>query len=196
MSKIRKYLFSLKAPFIESLNYIKENKEYIYSAIILFCVASILGALLHNNLGFLDKYIKQIMDSTKNLSGLNLISFIFKNNLITSFFSLFLGLIFGIPPIVNAITNGLLVGYVSEKVVSSTNILELWRLLPHGIFELPAIFISIGLGLKLGSSLFSIKRIKKLNPNLKNSINVFILIIIPLLIIAAIIEGLLITLLR
>jgi len=30
----------------------------------------------------------------------------------------------------------------------------LWRLVPHGIFELPAVFISLGLGIKLGTFIF------------------------------------------
>ena len=38
----------------------------------------------------------------------------------------------------------------SSDVCSS----DLFRLLPHGIFELPAIFISLGLGLRFGMFIF------------------------------------------
>ena len=60
----------------------------------------------------------------------------------------------------------------------------LWRLLPHGIFEIPAILISTSLGIRLGTDFKNFKK------NLKSAIRVFLLIIVPLLVIAGIIEGL------
>jgi stage II sporulation protein M len=195
MKKERKKRVSLKEYFCASLDYIRENKKYIYTSIILFFISAIIGVALHSHLSYLDEMIKEILDKAANLSGLDLIAFIFKNNLLASFYFLFLGIILGIIPLVNSITNGLLIGYVCEKVASTSSIIDLWRLLPHGIFELPAIFISAGLGIKLGMAVFSKNERKKINENLTKSMITFILVIIPLLIIAAIIEGLLITLL-
>ena len=61
-----------------------------------------------------------------------------------------------------------------------------------GDFELPALFISIGLGLKLGLFLFIRQPKERFFNYLINSLRVFIFIILPLLLLAAIIEGLLI----
>ena len=66
-------------------------------------------------------------------------------------------------------------------------------LVPHGIFELPAILFSIGIGFKIGIDLFSRKK-GNLKYNLREALRFFIYIILPLLIIAAIIEGALISL--
>jgi stage II sporulation protein M len=126
------------------------------------------------------------------MSQPELTSFIFRNNLQSSFFGMIFGVVFGIFPIITIIANGYLLGYVASVAVNAEGILSLWRILPHGIFELPAIFISLGLGLKLGTFIFQKEKIKSLKKNLIKSVKTFILIIIPLLIVAAIIESALI----
>jgi stage II sporulation protein M len=199
MKKQNKKRISLKKEFIDSLIYIKESRSYIYLTITLFIISALIGFIFHSKFIFVEDLIKELLKMAQNLRGIDLIAFIFKNNLTASFYFLFLGIAFGISPFLNSITNGILIGYVSEKVISSTSIVYLWKLLPHGIFELPAIFISAGLGIKLGMitlSILSKKGREKFNENLRKSLLTFILIIIPLLIVAAIIEGLLITLLN
>jgi stage II sporulation protein M len=89
-----------------------------------------------------------------------------------------------------AIVNGYLIGFVANMVVSQEGVLVLWRLLPHGIFELPAIFISIGLGIWLGMGVFY--DVKTLKHRLVSGLKVFLALILPLLVIAAIVEGILI----
>ena len=91
-----------------------------------------------------------------------------------------------------AILNGYLVGFVASMAVGSGGVIVLWRILPHGIFELPAVFISLGLGLKFGTFIFQKKILESFRRFLWNSLRVFLLIVLPLLIIAAIIEGCLI----
>ena len=68
----------------------------------------------------------------------------------------------------------------------------LFRLVPHGIFELPSFIISLGLGLRLGLYLFLKKRGETFSGNLENVLRVFIFVILPLLLIAAFIETMLI----
>ena len=74
--------------------------------------------------------------------------------------------------------------------------LSLWKILPHGIFELPAVFIALGIGIKLGMFIFQKKKLESLKNYSINSLRVFLLIILPLLVIAGIIEGTLIFLLK
>jgi len=59
---------------------------------------------------------------------------------------------------------------------------------------LPALFISLGLGLRIGTFIFEKDKIKTLKIYLIKSIKVFFFVIIPLLVIAAVIEGSLISL--
>ena len=118
------------------------------------------------------------------------------NNLKSSFFAMIFGVIFGIYSILTIVANGYVLGFVSAEAVKFEGVLTLLNLLPHGIFELPAIFLSVGLGIKLGSFIFREKKKTVFKDYLLNSLRVFLLIIIPLLIIAAVIEGSLISFLR
>ena len=87
---------------------------------------------------------------------------------------------------------GCLFGFCSAMVVMCEGFGGLWRLAPHGIFELPALFISLGLGLKLGMFFLEKDKVKTFRNYLWNSLRVFLYIIIPLLLVAALIEGTLI----
>ena len=72
------------------------------------------------------------------------------------------------------------------------SIFILWRLLPHGIFELPAVIISIGIGIKIGLDIWKKDAKQRLKRNFKEAIRLFIFVILPLLLIAGIIEGVLV----
>ena len=87
------------------------------------------------------------------------------------------------------IANGYLVGFVSSVVSEKESILSLWRLLPHGIFEIPAILISAGLGIKLGTFIFQKNKKETLKELVLKSLKTFFFVIVPLLIVAALIES-------
>ncbi len=193
--KMKKTKFSLKKEYQKSWNYIKESKKFILIVLGIFLAFSLIGFFIPAP-EFITKqiadFIKEILLKTENMSQSRLISFIFLNNLQSSFFTMIFGIFLGIFPVISAIANGYLLGFVANFAIQEDGIFSLWRIFPHGIFELPAIFISFALGLRLGASIFSRKEFRKFNENFISSLKTFILIIIPLLIIAAIIEGTLI----
>jgi len=173
-----------------SWKFIKESKNFIWSILGIFLLATLIGYF------FPIFYEEQIMDFLKSLINetdgftiWQMIVYLFQNNLLSAFFGLFLGIFFGIMPIANSIINGYLIGFVAGKTVAIEGISVLWRLVPHGIFELPALFLSLGLGLRLGLTLFTPKRLSRV---FADSLRVFVFVIFPLLLIAAIIEGILI----
>jgi stage II sporulation protein M len=189
--------FSLKEEYKESWGYIKKAKNFIYVAIGIFLFSSLIGFFITPPEIISEKifeFIKNLLAQTEGMSAGRLISFIFFNNLQSTFFALIFGIFFGIFPAITAFANGYLVGFVASIASQEGNILELWRLFPHGIFELPAVFISIGMGLKLGTFIFQKDKIKSFKDYFLNSVRVFLLVVLPLLIIAAIIEGSLIAL--
>jgi len=176
-----------------ALKYLKEIKNYIWFSVIIFLVFSLIGFLFP--IFFQEQIlelIKGLVEKIEGLSVFGLIKFIFLNNLKSSFFFFFFGIFFGIVPFLTLVVNGYVLGFVAKKTVGIEGFLVLWRLLPHGIFELPAVIISIGLGLKLGSYLFTKHKKGDFKQWLLNSLRVFLFIILPLLIIAALIEGILI----
>ncbi len=179
-----------------SLDYLKKTKNYFWFSLILFFCIGIFGYLFPV---FFEeqilKIISELIEKTEDLGGLQLIKFIFINNLKSGFFAMIFGIFLGIVPFIVVIMNGYVLGFVANKTISIEGILVLWRLLPHGIFEIPAIMISIGLGLRLGLFLFVSKNKswKEFKKWVSDSFRVFVFIVVPLLILASIIEGVLIS---
>ena len=182
----------LKTQFREALSYTKESSSYIYSVLWIFIASAIFGLAFKSNLTFLEEILKELIQRTMNLNTQEMIFFILQNNLQSALLSIFFGILLGIFPLFSTISNGIILGYVLGRTLEVSSILSWWRLLPHGIFELPAIFISFGLGIKLGFSLLVKNKMKTLKTRFYKTFNAFLMIIIPLLIIAAIIEGILI----
>lgn len=201
----RKDKRGLENPFFASLKYIKESQEYIYFIICIFLLFALIGYFLpvpNAIIEVIKEIIRNLVDKTSNLNTWQLVLFIFKNNFLASIAGLIFGLFLGIFPVVVSILNGYILGYVCKLSVKEGGIFSLWRLFPHGIFELPAVFISLGLGLRIGISIFSISNtvegsdefFKKLSEILLRSLKTFVFIVVPLLVVAAIVEGLLIKL--
>jgi stage II sporulation protein M len=136
--------------------------------------------------------VQRIISETEGFGSIEMIIFLLRNNLQSAFIGMFFGIFLGIVPFINSVANGYVLGFVASEIVSIEGIFILWRILPHGIFELPALFLALGMGLKIGSFIFQKKKIYSLKYYLYNSSLVFLLFVIPLLIIAAIIEGTLI----
>ncbi|MDP4039052.1 MAG: stage II sporulation protein M [Candidatus Pacearchaeota archaeon] len=176
----------------ESLGYLRETKKYIYFIFLLFLVSGLIGFIFKENFKVFDSIIAELAGKTEGLGLFELMGFIFWNNLGSSFLAMISGVFLGISAVGSALFNGVLLGYVYSKASEIAGFGIIWRLVPHGVFELPAIFIALGLGVKLGMFIFTKERKKEFIRRLRGSVNVFITIIIPLLLIAAIIEGLLI----
>ncbi len=190
MKKIKK--FNLKEQYIKSLNYIKDIKTFIFIVILIFFLFVFIGYFipapeyLENEIF---RFIQELLERTEGMSHTQLIRFIFFNNLTSSFLGVILGFFLGIFPLISSISNGYILGFISSLSVQSEGLSVLYRLLPHGIFELPAVFISLAMGLKIGTFFFRKNRKIPLKEYFLNSLRTFILVVIPLLIIAAIIEG-------
>lgn len=192
---MKKGKINLKNEYKKSWKYVKKSKNFIFIAIAIFFIFALIGFFIpapESIAKEILKFIQDIMEKTKDMSAGELIIFIFLNNLQTSFFVMIFGILFGIFPVILSVINGYFLGFIASLSVENEGFFILWRIFPHGIFELPAVFISLGLGLRLGSFIFQKKKRKLLKENLLNSLEVFFLIVMPLLIIAAIIEGILV----
>lgn len=176
--------------FEDSLKYISAQKRFIYAVALVFTASAILGFAYSDLLDdiFAD-LIRNIILQTTDLDFLEMFWFIFSNNVTSSLFGLFLGVFFGIFPFFNSLFNGTLLGYVYARASIVEGYGVIWRLFPHGIFELPAVFISLGLGVHLGASFFGSKRRETFITRWKESMKVFLTIVFPLLALAAIIES-------
>ncbi len=184
---------SEKKPYKSCFDYIKESRDYVYLILGFFIFGAVLGAVFSDYLAvILKKILLELVERTRNLSALDLTFFIFNNNVSSSLFGLLFGIFLGIFPIFTALLNGIVLGFVLSLSWRISGVADFWRILPHGIFELTAVFISLGLGIKLGMFLFSKDIKKEFRKRFYESIKVFLLIVIPLLLLAAIIEAILI----
>ncbi|MFH1326823.1 MAG: stage II sporulation protein M [archaeon] len=177
----------------ELFRFLWESKNFIYFVIGLFIFVSVSVTLgLQNsqlNLILLEQ-IERLLLEFEGLGIFQTIAKIFLNNFLASFLGVVLGVFLGIPTVLFILTNGYMVGFVSSLAIKERGIFSLWMLLPHGIFELPAIFISFGLGLRLGMFILARDPLKELKRSVRMIVGVFLFIVMPLLIIAAVIEGL------
>ena len=184
--------------FKSGLEYTKGLKNYFFIILIVFLLIGVFGFFFPYF--FEDQILEiitELLEKTKDLGTFDLISFIITNNIKTAFFGMIFGVFFGVISLVITVVNGYVLGFVANKTIGVEGFLVLWRLLPHGIFELPAIVLSLAAGLRLGMFFFisEKKTWREFWRWLKDSIRVFVFIIIPLLVIAGIIEGILIFLL-
>ncbi len=190
--------FSLeRKPFKKCFNFLKECKWYFVFSLGIFSLVFLTGFAFP--IFFREKIILFIQGLVISIEGKNLlelISFIFLNNIQAGFFVMIFGIFIGIFPIISLVFNSYLIGFVAREAAEQQGIFILWKILPHGIFELPAVLLSIGIGLKIGFDLFRKNWKKKLGNNFKEGLRFFVFVIIPVLIIAAIIEGVLIFYLR
>ncbi|WP_305043978.1 stage II sporulation protein M [Geoalkalibacter sp.] len=126
----------------------------------------------------------ELVGKLGELSTLELMLAIFLRNAAAVGLTLLLGTLFMIFPLIAAYVNGMLVGYV---VFLSPG--DIWKLVPHGIFELPAVFIGWGLGLWCGLWIFHAPRWQTLKDRFRRAGLIYVLFLLPLLVVAAIIEG-------
>ena len=182
----------IKENYLLSVNFIKESKVFIYFIMGIFFLFTMIGFFVPTPEIISDqilKFIEELLRKTQDLSQFEFIRFIFFNNIQSAFFGMIFGVLLGLFSVISAIANGYVLGFVASFSVNIEGISVLWRLFPHGIFELPAIFISLGLGLKIMTFIFEKNKLKTLKIYIKNSLRTFLFIVIPLLIIAAVIEG-------
>jgi stage II sporulation protein M len=120
----------------------------------------------------------------QNRSLLYVIAKIFAHNAIASFIALLSGALLSLIPLSMVIANGYVVGSVVIPRLSKIGLL-----IPHGVFELPAFVLTCSYGIWLGLWPFKRGRIENLKLRLKQCIIIYFWIVVPLLIIAATIEG-------
>lgn len=175
--------------YAKSWEYLKTLKIYILAVSIVFVFSIFLGYFFPSIAqAQVENIIKQLISQTQGKSFFGLMFFIIENNISTAFLGVILGILFGIFPVVSSILNGYIIGFVLEKSVAVSGYAVILMLFPHGIFELPALIISLAMGMRLGTFIFRKNRKQDFFYNFENALRVFLLIVIPLLLIAGVIE--------
>jgi stage II sporulation protein M len=164
---------------------LQEARPYIVAAIIIFAAGNIL-ALVIPHVG--EKVISLALEyfkPFKDKNYLELLVAIFLQNASSAFLAIVCGFLLGLIPVLGAFFNGIVLGALLRL-----DPLNIFMIIPHGLFELPAVFIAWGLGLWCGGGLFQARKSETIIMRIKKSVNIYLSVILPLLSIAAIIEVL------
>jgi stage II sporulation protein M len=172
---------------------LSEAKNYIFLSIFLFLNGAMIGYFWPERFEVLLATLHGMAEQLRDRSAPVIILSILAQNASSAFLAIWLGIIAGIVPLIGAVANGILLGVVVALLGNGLGIVL--GVLPHGIFELPAIFIAWGLGLWRSTWPLQENRKQVYRDRARKSYYVFFTVVLPLLIIAAIIEGLAIAML-
>ena len=152
-------------------------------------------------LDFLFETFKNILGTTSPQPGLSLARALLRQNLLASLYDLVFGAVFGILPVFSIFGNFFIIGFLGgislfpHLLPEPSNLsfgVYLLAILPHGIFEIPALLLAAAFGLRLGwqwllpSSRGRRKQVFK--QGLLDNAKILVLILV-LLIIAAAVES-------
>lgn len=181
--------------------YCKELKRiFLMTSILFFIVLIITSLYLYNN----PHYTQQLLTSIKEVllskdlltdTGTIRVGSLIANNLFASFTSIAIGSIpFLFLPFLSLLINAGVIGVVfgSMPVTQFSIFFIISSILPHGIFEITALLLSLSLGLYLCKELcrciIGSKRTYSLFSICIHILRIYILIIVPLMILAGFIE--------
>ena len=136
--------------------------------------------------------LKELYGETFNLPLPLLTILIFVNNFVKSFAAMLLGVVLGIPPLLFIFTNGLVLGIIGYAIIRDYGVwFFLAGILPHGVLEIPAVILSVALGVKLGLAVLGKFRHREVSvkETLLSCIRSYLFVVLPLLAIAAFIES-------
>ncbi|MED4993399.1 stage II sporulation protein M [Bacillus safensis] len=164
---------------------LNRNKRILYIASILYIAGIVLGVIFNNILPSL---------SPETVDEVTVLGY-FKHNFAANLFLIFSMFTFGILTSILLLLNGFLVGLSSLQSINDhgNNLLYiLTALIPHGIFEIPAMILSGSLGFKLLDFVYlKIRGIYSPKKHFFSDILFFTMMICLLTLLAALTEALL-----
>ncbi|MHC1594916.1 MAG: stage II sporulation protein M [Methanotrichaceae archaeon] len=139
----------------DDVAYLRSIRGYILLSVLLFAGSAILGFVAASrDPQLVAIYMEEIGSKIGWILGLSppmMMGFIFLNNLFASTIAMLLGIGFGIVPALVAVLNGVVLGVIGYHAIETIGVMYLVAaILPHGIIELPAVLICIGVGFRLG----------------------------------------------
>lgn len=186
-------------------DYLHQQRMVLAVALATFILGILLGVVFYESLQqMMLQFFEQLQEKIGPATwGSELFIKIFLNNVLAALMFIATGLFFGIYPFIGLIVNGMAVGYLWQAVDAAGQDpwkMFLYGILPHGIFEIPAILLAAAFGMRLGLqawlSLWGIFRpaTREQWParpwrRLLNQLPLTINLVIGLLLVAAVIES-------
>jgi stage II sporulation protein M len=170
----------------------KFMKPYIYIACFLFLISSFVGYLTpYQYQQEIAKKLLTYFSPLQSSTQLQVFIKIFLNNYLSTLLTVLLGLLFCIGPVLFLIINGFTIGNLISFASSKVSIYKVGlAIIPHGIFEIPAVLIAASYGLWWGVKNYRKFRYKdSFRDDFSLPIKRYTNIVIPLLFIGAFVEA-------
>jgi stage II sporulation protein M len=177
--------------------YLKQLYPYLKASLVIFGSGIVVGLMSVTHVpelaGHFESSVVGFVKIFRGLSKFELAAAIFVNNALKTLLGIVLGSLFGIIPVIFLLANGIALGVVfSLSAQSRGPWLSLLSILPHGILELPAVFLGTSIGLMVGSH--AVKRLfgraeATSRGELVRGLRFFCTVILPVLLIAALVEA-------
>jgi uncharacterized membrane protein SpoIIM required for sporulation len=179
----------VKTFFSDALKAIAEARSCIFIAMVLYGCAIFVGWAYADNLSFLEEQLKRLAAQFAEKNAITFIFKIFLHNLIATYVAMCFVILFGVVPTIIAVFNGIILGWIIATSAGMTEA-NIWMLIiPHGIFEWPAMIVAWGIGLWRGGGYRFSDTSGTWKERWETAHKVFFTVVLPLLFIAAIIEG-------
>lgn len=175
---------------------LKQLRIYAVVSIALFLFGAIAGGLaiiVYEEAALqLQEVLKEFVGMFRGMSRFKLFFAIFLNNSVKTLIVILLGPVLGLVPVLFLLINGAILGVAIPMVVLNKGVWAsiIW-IAPHGIIELPAIFLGTSIGIHLG--LHALRRLlgkadSRLLSEIGSGVRAYVAIILPMLLLAALIE--------
>lgn len=171
-------------------------RPFAIASVLLFCAAALAGGLaivyVPQLATQLQELLKQFAQVFRGLPTLQLTIAIFLNNSLKTLVVILLGPVLGLAPVIFLIVNGAILGAVMPVAAATRGLWpSLMSVFPHGVIELPAVFLGTSVGLRLGVHgwrRLKGKADKTLLAELADGLRIYFTVILPLLLVAAAVE--------
>jgi len=177
--------------------YFQRLRPYLTASLILFGAGFVIGLMVVDHFPQMaDTFEESLGGFVKVFRGLpkgRLAAAIFLNNTIKTLLAILLGTLFGLLPAFFLVVNGAALGAVLSMSTRSRGLwVSLLSVVPHGVIELPAVFLGTAIGIMMGMMIMrklTAKSDAKIGGELGHAMKFFVTLIVPLLFVAALVEA-------
>lgn len=177
--------------------YLSRLRPYIATSLTIFAAGMAIGlTVVYQVPGLTDQFVNTLAEFVGMFKGMpkwKLAAAIFFNNSFKTLLAILLGPALGLVPIIFLLANGAALGVALSLSIHARGwSASLLSILPHGIIELPAVFLGTSIGVMLGVQ--TIQRLTgrsdtNLSGEMGSALKYYCTVIVPLLFLAALVEA-------
>jgi stage II sporulation protein M len=184
-------------PRQERRAYLSRLLPYVKASVTLFAAGITIGLLIVYRVPALtDQFANTLAEFINMFTGMprwKLAAAIFLNNALKTLLAILLGPALGIMPAIFLLANGAALGVALSLSIQTRGLVaSLLSIVPHGVLELPAVFLGTSTGVMLGIQTlkrFTGRSETNFSAELGRALKYYCTVILPLLFLAALVEA-------